>query len=88
MGGSDGVDGDIGWPEALEKEYTNKGNMPSGEGWMTFIEFQESVEGGIVKARRILRRAVIDGEVEVFTGSEKSAATGYLCRQVWYRPKT
>ena len=89
MGGSDGTDGDIkNWAAALEEEYTNNGNGPTGDGWMTFTEFHESVEGGVVKARKMLRLAVEKGDIEVFTGSQKSTATGYLCRQVWYRPKT
>ena len=88
MGGGEGTDGDIGWAEQLEREYTNRGIKPEGEGWMTFHQVHAEMPGGVVKVRKIIKDAVDAGRLEVFKGSSKSTATGQLCRQVWYRPKS
>lgn len=76
------------WAAALEEEYVNRGNQPEGDGWMTFNEMEENMDGGTVKCRKIVKEAIARGELEVFTGSQKSSSTGFLCRQVWYRPKS
>ena len=86
MGGSEGIDDDLGWASELEREYnTSKGKVPEGDGWMTFENIQKEMDCGIVKARRVIKKAKEDGRIEVFTGSEKSETCGYLTRQVWYR---
>lgn len=86
MGSGEGVDGDLSWASDLEREYDQVGRGPEGEGWVTFRQMSAEMDCGIVKARKVVRKAVEEGRLETFTGSALSPSVGTLCRMVWYRP--
>ena len=59
---------------------------PIGVGWNTMAQLMEDSDYGEIKTRRIIRQAILAGEVEVKNGTT-IGVTGLKVRQTWYRIK-
>lgn len=62
----------------------SKANKPKGEGWFTFEQYKADQKCGYYTARKRMKQAIIQGEIEIYKGSEYKES-GLLCRQIWYR---
>ena len=73
------------WAHELQSLLIGKEVTPSGEGWLTSIEFAEKIKKNRGNGLKILRQALKTGLIERFVGSQKGATRTY--QKIWYRPK-
>jgi len=73
------------WAHELQSLLIGKEVKPSGEGWLTSIEFAEKIKKNRGNGLKILRQGLKTGLLERFIGSQKGATRTYP--KVWYRPK-
>lgn len=73
------------WAHELQSLLIEKEVTPSGEGWLTSIEFAAKIKKGRGNGLKILRQGLKTGLLERFVGSQKGATRTYS--KVWYRPK-
>jgi hypothetical protein len=72
------------WAVELREVLTAKTREPKGDGWMTTEEFAESLKIATGTAHKYLRRGLISGHLEKFSGTANSAAGIRI--QTWHRP--
>ena len=73
------------WAHELQSLLIEKEVTPSGDGWLTSIEFAAKIKKGRGNGLKILRQGLETGLLERFVGTQKGATRTY--RKIWYRKK-
>lgn len=74
------------WAIELRSVLAAKTREPKGDGWMTSLQFQETLGCAHGTALSYLKRGIALGKLERFRGSAMSGAGIRI--QTWYRPIT
>ena len=72
------------WALELRSVLAAKTREPQGDGWMTTLQFQETLGCAHGTALSYLKRGIALGKLERFRGSAMSGAGIRI--QTWYRP--
>ena len=75
----------INWAKNMNALNMAGGNKPKGDDWFSAKEFAEKSDYGTTKCYEILKKAIQDGAIEVYRGSEYNKSQKQLTRRVWYR---
>lgn len=76
---------EIDWAKHMDASGKLTANLPPGEGWFTFEEFQTKMEIGRNRAYKIVKKKLQAGEMESYRGSKYNPQLNQNTRRIWYR---